>query len=78
MAEYFIEFAESIIGENLQGAMRAETFFQKAISILRNNGEPNRAEQVVRRLVEVQKEIPKQMVTITTEFDVLELTEILI
>lgn len=50
--------------------MRAETFFQKAISILRNNGEPNRAEQVVRRLVEVQKEIPKQMVTITTEFDV--------
>ena len=70
LAEYFIEFAESIIGENLQGAMRAETFFQKAISILRNNGEPNRAEQVVRRLVEVQKEIPKQMVTITTEFDV--------
>ena len=50
--------------------MQAERFYQKAIELYRNNGEAAKGEVVLRRLVEIQKEIPNQMVPIKMEFDV--------
>ena len=50
--------------------MQAERFYQKAIELYRNNGEAAKGEVVLRRLVEIQKEIPKQMVPVKMEFDV--------
>lgn len=70
LAEYYVSYAEEILGEHMQGAMQAERFYRKAIEIYRNNGESTKGEQILRRLVEVQKEIPKQMMPITMEFDV--------
>lgn len=70
LADYYITYAEGILEEDMQGAMEAQSFFQKAIEIYRNNAGPSKAEQALRRLVEIQKEIPKQMNVITMEFDV--------
>ncbi len=70
LAKYYVDYAEGIVGNNLQGALQAERFYQKAVELYRNNGETTKGEEVLRRLVEIQKEIPKQMVPIKMEFDV--------
>lgn len=70
LADYYVNYAEGILGVNLQGALQAERFYQKAIELYRNNGEAAKGEEVLRRLVEIQKEIPKQMLPIKMEFDV--------
>lgn len=69
LAEYLVSIAEGIVNSSIQGAMRAERYFQKAIMIYRSNGETQKGELVHRRLVEVQKEIPKNMAHITTSID---------
>ena len=68
-ASYFVDYAEQVYKTDKVGAIRAETFFQKAIFIFRNNGEPKRAEDIHRRLVEVQKDILKSMVPYTQKID---------
>ena len=70
LADYYVNYAEGILGTILQGALQAERFYQKAIELYRNNGEAAKGEVVLRRLVEIQKEIPKQMVPVKMEFDV--------
>ncbi len=70
LAKYYVDYAEKIIEENIQGVLQAERFYQKAIELYRNNGEAAKGEKILRRLVEIQKEIPKQMVPIKMEFDV--------
>lgn len=70
LAAYYVNTAEKIINSSIQGAMQAEHFFQKAVVIYRNNGESGKGEKVHRRLVEVQKEIPKLMIPHTTSVDV--------
>lgn len=70
LADYYVNYAEGILGTTLQGALQAERFYQKAIELYRNNGEAAKGEVVLRRLVEIQKEIPKQMVPVKMEFDV--------
>lgn len=69
LAEYLVSIAEGIVNSSIQGAMSAERYFQKAIMIYRSNGETQKGELVHRRLVEVQKEIPKTMAHITTSID---------
>lgn len=69
-AGYLLDFGEEIMQNNLQGAIQAERYFQKSIYIYRKCKETKKAEQTLRRLLEVQKEIPKTMASITTEIDV--------
>ena len=70
LAAYYVETAEKILNNNIQGAMKAEIYFRKAIMIYRNNGEAGKGEEVHRRLVEIQKQIPKLMHVHTTSVDV--------
>lgn len=62
MADYYLEFAEKIFKKDIQGALRAVNFYQKGIMLYRNNGESDKADAAHKRLVEIQKEIPKIMV----------------
>lgn len=70
LAEYYVSFAEQTVQRDMLGAMRAGNFFQKAIVLYRNSGEKEKAENTHRRLVEVQKDIPKLMAPITMELDI--------
>lgn len=70
LAQYYVDFAEKIVEDNIHNAMRAASFFQKAVVLYRNNGAPVQAEKTHKRLVEIQKEIPKNMVPISTELDI--------
>lgn len=70
LAQYYVDFAEKNVKDNIHNAMRAASFFQKAVFLYRNNGAPDQAEKTHKRLVEIQKEIPKNMVSISTELDI--------
>ena len=70
LADYYLEFAEKIFQKDIQGALRAVNFYQKGIMLYRNNGETNKAEVAQKRLVEIQKEIPKIMVPCSVELDI--------
>lgn len=70
LAQYYVDFAEKIVENNMHDAMRAACFFQKAVVLYRNNGAPVQAEKTHKRLVEIQKEIPKNMVPVSTELDI--------
>lgn len=69
-ANYYLEFAESIFQNDIQGALSAINYYQKGIRLYRNNGEPQKAENAHKRLVELQREIPKLMVPISIEVDI--------
>lgn len=70
LAEHYLNFAESIFQNDIQGALRCVNFYQKGIMLYRNNGEPQKAETAHKRLVEIQKEIPKIMVPFSVELDI--------
>lgn len=70
LADYYLEFAEKIFKKDIQGALRAVNFYQKGIMLYRNNGESNKADAAHKRLVEIQKEIPKIMVPFSVELDI--------
>lgn len=70
LADYYLEFAEKIFKKDIQGALRAVNFYQKGIMIYRNNGESDKADAAHKRLVEIQKEIPKIMVPFSVELDI--------
>ena len=70
LADYYLEFAEKIFKKDIQGALRAVNFYQKGIMLYRNNGESDKADAAHKRLVEIQKEIPKIMVTFSVELDI--------
>ena len=55
-ALYFVDFAEQTYKNDKLGALKAESFFLKAILLFRNNGDTDSAEKTHRRLVEVQKD----------------------
>lgn len=69
-ANYYLEFAEGIFQNDIQGALSAINYYQKGIRLYRNNGEPQKAENAHKRLVELQREIPKLMVPISIEVDI--------
>lgn len=70
LADYYLEFAEKIFKKDIQGALRAVNFYQKGIMLYRNNGELDKADTAHKRLVEIQKEIPKIMVPFSFELDI--------
>lgn len=70
LADYYLEFAEKIFKKDIQGALRAVNFYQKGIILYRNNGESDKADAAHKRLVEIQKEIPKIMVPFSVELDI--------
>lgn len=70
LSDYYLEFAEKIFKKDIQGALRAVNFYQKGIMLYRNNGESDKADAAHKRLVEIQKEIPKIMVPFSVELDI--------
>lgn len=68
-ANYYVDFAEKIFQNNIQDALRAVNYYQKGIMLYRDNGETQKAENTHRRLVEIQKEIPKIMIPFTKEIN---------
>lgn len=70
LADYYLEFAEKIFKKDIQGALRAVNFYQNGIMLYRNNGESDKADAAHKRLVEIQKEIPKIMVPFSVELDI--------
>ncbi len=70
LADYYLEFAEKIFKKDIQGALKAVNFYQKGIMQYRNNGESDKADAAHKRLVEIQKEIPKIMVPFSVELDI--------
>jgi hypothetical protein len=70
LADYYLEFAEKIFKKDIQGALRAVNFYQKGIMLYRNNGESDKADAAHKRLVEIQKEIPKIMIPFSVELDI--------
>lgn len=67
LAEYFVQYSENAIKENIRGVLLANDLLRKAINIYRENGEKDLADKTHRKLLEIQKEIPKTMVSISTE-----------
>lgn len=70
LADYYLEFAEKIFKKDIQEALRAVNFYQKGIMLYHNNGESDKADAAHKRLVEIQKEIPKIMVPFSVELDI--------
>lgn len=69
LAEYYAAFANNTLNDHIQGAMRAAHILQKAVLLCRNNKAPERANELHRRLIEIQSEIPGQMTSITIQVD---------
>lgn len=70
LADYYLEVAEKIFKKDIQGALRAVIYYQKGIMLYRNNGESDKADVAHKRLIEIQKEIPKIMVPFSIELDI--------
>lgn len=70
LAKYYLDFAEGIFQNDIQGALRCVNYYQKGIKLYRDNGEPQKAEIAHKRLVEIQKEIPQIMVPFSIELDI--------
>lgn len=70
LAQYYVDFAEKMVEDNIHDAMRAADFFKKAVFLYRNNGASVQAENTQKRLIEIQKEIPKNMVPVSTELEI--------
>ena len=70
LAQYYYDFAERLLQNDAMGAFRSVSFYEKAIVLFRNNGASAQAESVHRKLIDVQKQIPKNMHIFRTTFDV--------
>lgn len=70
MADYLVDYGEKVLINDIQGPLRAQYFFGKAINTYRNNSQPEKAEKIHKRLVEIQKDIPKLMKPFTMQFDI--------
>lgn len=56
-----------------QKVMRHKDYLQQAVLLYRNNGSADKPKETQRKLISVQKKIPKMIVPISTEIDVSEL-----
>lgn len=70
LADYYLEFAEKISKQDMQGILKTVNLYEKGIELYRNNGETGKAEAAHKRLVEIQKEIPKTVGSYTVELDI--------
>ena len=77
LANYYVEHADKIIDMNIQEVMRHKHYLQQAVLLYRNNGSVDKAKETHRKLISVQKKIPKMIVPISTEIDVSELHKII-
>lgn len=75
LAQFQYDFAERLLENDAMGAFRSVDFYEKAIVLFRNNGASSKAESVHKKLVEVQKKIPKNMHTFRMTFDISKVIE---
>ncbi len=78
LAEYYVGYAEKALQTGSEHIMRVEQIFKQAISLYRTNGAPFQAEKTHKRLVEIQKEIPKNMSSFCVELDTKDVTDTVI
>jgi hypothetical protein len=62
LADYYVDFANRFLGDNMQGAFTSEKVLHKAIILCKENGASERANDLHKQLIEIQKVIPGQMV----------------
>ena len=66
----FYEKSVDKVRENdVQGIFNAERYLQKAVFLYRNNGSAEKGESAHRKLLDLQKQIPKFMIPITVKYD---------
>ena len=70
LADYYVQYADKIIRTSMQDVMKAEHYLKQAVLLYRNNGSVGKAEEAHRKLVSIQKEIPKLMDCFSTKIDV--------
>lgn len=75
LAEYYLTYAESIVESNIQNTFNAVEYYRKGILFYRNNGEPLKAEEAQKRLVEIQKVIPQIITPVLHKFDIKDLVD---
>lgn len=64
-ASFLVKEAERVREHNVQGVFNAVAYLEKAVNIYRNNGYKEEADETQRKLVLVQKEIPKLMIPVS-------------
>lgn len=75
LAECYVNYAEQIVQKDIHNVLRAVSYYKEAISLYRNNGEPGLGERTHKRLVEIQKIIPRIMIPLSTELDIKDLLD---
>lgn len=75
LSDYYLDWAEKLLKRDAQDVMRVGYFYQKGINLYRNNGEAQKAEIAHKRLVEIQKDIPKTMMSHTIELNIEEIVK---
>lgn len=69
LALFYEKSADKVRDKDVQGIFNAERYLQKAIFLYRNNGSADKGETAHRKLLDLQKQIPKLMIPITAKRD---------
>lgn len=69
LALFYEKSADKVWENDVQGIFNAERYLQKAIFLYRNNGSTEKGASVHRKLLDLQKQIPKFMIPITAKCD---------
>lgn len=69
LALYYERSADKVWDNDVQGIFNAERYLQKAVFLYRNNGSAEKGESAHRKLLDLQKQIPKFMIPITVKDD---------
>lgn len=69
LALFYERSADKVRDNDVQGIFNAERYLQKAILLYRNNGSAEKGEIAHRKLLDLQKKIPKFMIPITAKRD---------
>lgn len=75
LADYYIQKAKELDEKNIQSIFNKEEYLKRAIELYRNNGKPDRAKDLMKELLMVQKEMSKFMSPIFITFDKSEIEE---
>lgn len=70
MANYFVTKANGFVANDFRSAIQAAELLEKAVLIYRNNGEPLKANETHKSMVEVQSHIPALLSSISTPFSI--------
>ena len=73
LADYYLKYAEKLFQKN--DFLKSESYYKKGIKLYCDNGEADQAKIAHKRLVEIQKEIPKTISPFSVEIDIKDVTD---